>query len=179
VIVPLSNDYGSQGQLDPSSNLISTINCQRGAGRTSYATAIEKAQAELDANGRPEVQDVIVFLSDGAANIGPTYYPASSPYRTQPCHQGITSAAGVKARGTLLFTIGYDLNAEGGDANRCTHENGSDEVPAITAFSTLQQMASPGGFYNKPAPGQLRTIFTQIAADISRPAARLIDNDKT
>ena len=39
----------------------------------------------------PNVPDVIVFMSDGAANTGPTYYATTSPYRTQPCHQGITS----------------------------------------------------------------------------------------
>ena len=31
-------------------------------------------------------------------------------------------------------------------------------------------------FYNKPDPGQLNTIFTRIAADLQRPAARLIDD---
>ncbi len=177
VIVPLSDDYWSNGDLDPDSPLVSTIDCQQGGGRTSYANAIEKAQAEFDASGRPEVQDVMVVLSDGAANIGPTYYPASSPYRMQPCHQGVSSAAAIKGRETLVYTIGYDLNAEGGDANRCTDWQGKDEQPSITAYSALQQMASPNAFFNKPAPGQLQSIFTKIAADISRPAARLIDND--
>ena len=31
-------------------------------------------------------------------------------------------------------------------------------------------------YYEKPNPGQLNTIFTQIAADLQRPAARLIDD---
>ena len=35
----------------------------------------------------------------------------------------------------------------------------------------------PANFYNKPNPGQLNTIFTRIAADLSRPAARLIDDN--
>ena len=49
VIVPLSDDYWSNGDLDPDSPLVSTIDCQQGGGRTSYANAIEKAQGELDA----------------------------------------------------------------------------------------------------------------------------------
>ncbi len=178
VIVPLSNDYASNGQLNDSSPLVSAINCQKGNGRTSYATAVEHAQAELDAHGRADVQDVVVFLSDGAANIGPTYYPVGSSYRAQPCHQGVSSANTIAAGGTLVYTIGYDLNADGGDANRCTHTNGNDEQPSITAYQAIQSMASePANFYNKPSPGQLQTIFARIAADIQRPASRLIPDD--
>ena len=69
-----------------SSDLISTLNCVQAGGQTAYANALDAAQAELDANGRPGVQKVIIFLSDGAANTGPGYLPATSPYRTQPCH---------------------------------------------------------------------------------------------
>jgi Putative Flp pilus-assembly TadE/G-like/von Willebrand factor type A domain len=178
VLVPLSSDYSKDGALNSSSDLVSTIQCMKANGRTSYATAVEKAQAELDKDGRPDVQDVVIVLSDGAANLGPSYYPAGSPYLTQPCHQGVTSAQEIARRGSLVYTIGYDLNAQGGDANVCTNTNGNNERPAITAYAALQEMASdPGNFYNKPTPGQLTTIFTRIAADISRPAARLIPDD--
>jgi hypothetical protein len=212
VLVPLSNDYARDGALDANSSLVQTINCQKGGGRTSYADAIGKAQGELDSNGRPDVRDIIIVLSDGAANTGPSYYSATSPDRMQPCHQGVSSAGSVKGRGTLVYTIGYDLNAEGGDANvcrdwgwgvspdpfhcappnplppgfRCADRSKTPapnpdehlEVPGISAYSALQQMAtSSETFFNKPSPGQLKSIFTKIAADISRPAARLIDND--
>jgi hypothetical protein len=177
VIVPLSNNYKVNGVLNTSSNLVSTINCQKGGGTTSYANAIENAKAQLNASGRPDVQDVIVFLSDGAANTGPAYYSSTSPYRRQPCHQGVTSAGASKAAGTLVFSIGYDLNALNGGANKCQSYTGADESPAITAYQALQQIASdPEAFYNQPNPGQLNTIFTRVAADISRPAARLVDD---
>jgi hypothetical protein len=177
VLVPLSKDYGTPSTgLNTNSDLVKTINCQQGGGRTAYANALEHAQAELDRNGRSEVQDIIVFLSDGAANIGPTYYPSSSPYRRQPCHQGIWSAANIKARGTWIYSIGYDLDALNGGANECQSYTGADESPAITAYSALQQIASgPDKFYDKPTPGQLRTIFTQVAADIRKGASALID----
>ena len=32
-------------------------------------------------------------------------------------------------------------------------------------------------FFNKPNPGSLNQIFTKIAADLQRPAARLIDDN--
>ncbi len=177
VLVPLSRDFGTpDAGLNPNSDLVKTINCQDGGGRTAYADALEHAQTELDRNGRRDVQDVIVFLSDGAANIGPTYYSSSSPYRRQPCHQGVWSAANIKSRGTWIYSIGYDLDALDGGANECQSYTGADEVPAITAYSALQQIASgPDKFYDKPDPGQLRTIFTQVAADIRKGASALID----
>jgi hypothetical protein len=177
-IVKLSSDYAKNGVLNSGSDLVQTINCQKGGGRTAYANALEAAQTELDARGRPDVTDVIVFLSDGAANIGPTYYSTTSPYRRQPCHQGVWSAGAIKSRGTLVYSIGYDLDALDGGANECTSYTGADEMPRITAYQALEQIASrPDTFYNKPGPGELKTIFTQVAADISRGSSALIDND--
>jgi Flp pilus assembly protein TadG len=176
-IVPLSSDYSINGMLKSNSNLVSTINCQKGGGRTAYANALEEAQKELDKNGRKDVQDIIVFLSDGAANIGPTYYSSSSPYRKQPCNQGVWSSNAIKAKGTIIYSIGYDLDALNGGANTCETWDGRNESPAITAYQALERIASgPAHFYNKPNPGQLRTIFTAIAADMSRGSAALIDD---
>ncbi|HKN45952.1 MAG TPA: hypothetical protein VJW23_18720, partial [Propionibacteriaceae bacterium] len=159
------------------SDLVKTINCVQAADRTAYANALEAAQAELDLHGRPTAPDIIVFLSDGAANIGPTYYPTSSPYRMQPCHQGVWSAATIKNKGTLIYSIGYDLDALNGGANVCTDYNGKDEKPLITAYSAISQIATrPDTFYNQPNPGQLKGIFTQIAADIAHGSSALIDN---
>lgn len=179
VLVPMSKDYGNPTQgLNPNSDLVKTIDCQKGGGRTAYADALEAAQAELDLHGRPTVKDMIVFLSDGAANYGPDFHSNSSPYRKQPCHQGVTSAANIKARGTIIYSIGYDLDALNGGANKCGTWDNKNESPAITAYSALQQIASgPETFHDKPSPGQLRTIFTDIARDIHKGTSALIDND--
>jgi hypothetical protein len=175
------NNYKVGGSLDPNSKLVSTINCQKGSGRTAYANALEAAQRELETNGRPNVKNVIVFLSDGAANIGPAYtpeYPATSTYRTQPCHQGVWSADTIKGKGTLIYSIGYDLNANGGGANKCTSYTGATE-PGITAYSAIEAIASdvPGRqtFFNKPLPGELGGIFGDIAVDLARGTSALID----
>jgi Flp pilus assembly protein TadG len=179
VVVPLSRDYAANGRLNGSSALVSTINCTRAAGETAYANALEKAQAELDLHGRSDADDVIVFFSDGAANLGPTYYPASSPYRMRPCGQGVASAATIKAKGTKIYSIGYDLDALGGGANRCSSGGffGPDEQPRITAYQALQQIASgPDAFYNQPSAGDLSAIFVAIASDVSRGNGALVDN---
>ena len=175
LIVPLSKDYKlSSGALNTNSDLVKTINCVQGGGTTSYANSIEAAQAELDANGRPGVTDVIVFLSDGAANIGPNYlpeYPATSLYRTQPCHQGVTSSGVSKAKGTVVYSIGYAL---ADDTGGCKSYTGSAESPFISVTTALTQIASnAGNFYNQPTPGQLNTIYTQIAADIGTGTSAL------
>jgi hypothetical protein len=180
VVVPLSNDYATKtGALNTSSKLVSTVNCLKAAGDTSYATAIEKAQAELSLHGRAGVDRVIIFFSDGAANIGPTYYAASSPYRKQPCHQGVTSAGTVKSGGTIIYSIGYDLNAVDGGANTCRYNGGGGplETPSITAYSAIQSIASSSGqFYVQPSSGDLSNVYLAIAADFSRGASGLIDN---
>ena len=172
-IVPMSHDYkNADGSLNNSSNLLSTLNCIQGAGSTAYANAIEAAQAELDAHGRPKVPDVIVFMSDGAANIGPTYYATTSPYRTQPCHQGITSSNVEKAKGTTLYSIGYAVDD---DTGGCRSYTGAVESPAITINQALQGIASnPGNYFVKPAPGSLQGIYTAIAQDISHGSSSLI-----
>jgi hypothetical protein len=50
------------------------------------------------------------------------------------------------------------------------------ESPAITSFAALSQIASPGNFYNKPAAGQLNTIFAAIATDIGSGSSRLVED---
>jgi Flp pilus assembly protein TadG len=177
MLVPLSNDYVVNGKLNNSSKLVSTIKCLPPQGPTAYADAIDKAQAELSANGRSNADHYIVFFTDGAANTGPAYYPKSSPYRNQPCHQGVTSANAAKAKGSIVFAIGYVLDAFDGGANRCQAQSyeGPDEQPRITAYSALSQIASRADtFYNQPAPGSLNALFAHVATKISGP--RLISD---
>jgi hypothetical protein len=175
VVAPLDDDYKVNGEINDSSQLVSSLDCIQAGGVTAYATALEQAQAELDRNGREDVQDVIVFLSDGAANYGSTTYGNSSPYRTQPCRQGVNSAATIKNRGTLIYTIGYDLDAVNGSItyNRCQSYTGVNESPAITAYEALQAIASPNSFHNQPSPGELNSIYTEIAGELA--GTRLID----
>ncbi len=176
VIVPLSSDYSVNGVLNPSSALVQTIGCITGSGTTSYANALEAAQAELVNDGRPDTQKVIVFMSDGAANTGPTSYPNASPYRSTPCHQGITSAAAIKGANTLVYSIGYgvDVNAQ---AKTCQSYDGSPESPTIDAKDALTDIASSGNYYSTPDSSQLASIYSAIAIDLLQGTSRLIDDN--
>jgi hypothetical protein len=175
LMVPLSSGWGTevnnQVQLDQNSPLISTLNCIQANGGTAYADAIDAAQQELNVDGRAGVQHVIVFLSDGAANTGPTYYPATSPYRTQPCQQGVNSAADAKAQGTLVYSILYDSNDGGSPV--CQAQGGGPEQPQMYSNVAMQEIASPGNFYDQPNPTQLTTIFLAISADLTAGTSRL------
>lgn len=173
-VVPLSNDFrNANGTLNSSSTLVSTISCIQGNGTTSYANAIEAAQAELVAHGRVNVPKMIVFFTDGAANTGPTYYSTSSWYRAKPCHQGVNSAATVKAAGTVIYSIGYALDD---DTGGCRSYNGTVESPAITVRQALTQIASsPDKFLERPGPGELQTIYSAVAQDIAHGSSSLIN----
>ena len=172
LLVPLSHDYAnSPGNLNSSSNLISTLNCVQAGGQTAYANALDAAQAELNADGRPGVQKVIIFLSDGAANTGPSYLPSTSPYRTQPCHTAVGIAAASKASKVLIYSIAYDLDVSG--ALACKSALGGDESPAIKANQAMQQIATPGNYFYQPQPTQLVGVFDAITADLAKGTSRI------
>ncbi len=176
--MPLSSNFKVNGVINNSSNLVQTLNCQQPSGTTHYSLAIQAAQAELNAHGRANAQDIIVFLTDGAANTGPHYFANTHAERTQPCQSGVNSAAAAKAAGTWVYTIGYSIGSDECLKDRRTWSSPTiDEAPAITPSNALQAMASnPGNYYVRPDSGQLNTIFTQVAADISAGASRLVDD---
>jgi Mg-chelatase subunit ChlD len=178
VLVPLNNNYSSAGVLNGPSPLVQAINCVQANGTTSYANALEAAQAELVKDGRSGVQKIIVFMSDGAANTGPTSYPQSSPYRATPCHQGITSSQTIQAAGTTVYAIGYDVGhdiCQGLNKNAQGQYVQGAEQPAISALTALQSIATPGDYYNQPTASQLNTIYANVAADILAGTSRLVD----
>jgi Flp pilus assembly protein TadG len=214
----INGNYKTGNVLNTSSSLYlhtddgPASSCIQAGGNTSYSEALRQARAELAANGRPNVPDYIVFLTDGEANIGsvysatdPTYYPGN-PDDQSPCHTAISLANQYKAEGVTIYSIGYALGSNtlctGGDFGPdvpavkdrngniitpkhpctpftagCYHKaDQQNEVPTISSYTTLSQIASPGNFYNQPNAGQLNTIFAAIATDIGQGSSRLVDD---
>jgi hypothetical protein len=174
-----------------SSQLISTVNCVQPGGNTAYAEAVDAAYAELQADGRPTAQKAIVILSDGAANVGPSSLPSSSPYLTDPCGQGVTSAGTAKANKVLVYSIAYTAQGDSCWASPGAMVNGSvvtsgqfGQVPEPDIYGSipnpanaaLQAMASPGSqyYYNLPNPTALTGIFQRIASDLAAGSARIV-----
>jgi hypothetical protein len=121
--------------------------CILSFGSTSYDEALKAAQAELVKDGRAGVPKVIVFMTDGEANEG-SYWagdathglepnlgdPATSfnmspagaastinPGDAQPCHSAINAATAIKAAGTTIYSIGYDLFDQTTGYAYCVH----------------------------------------------------------
>lgn len=166
---------GAGWQLNNQSSLVQLLNCVKPAGTTSYANAIDEAQHELDVHGRGNVQDVMIVLTDGAANTTPRFVPGyldNASDRARPCGSGIKAANHVKGTGTIVYTIGYDVDADS-NGGQCGAE-GFNASWALQQMATVDPSDGKPNYYLQPDPGQLNTIFTKIAADISRPASRLI-----
>jgi Putative Flp pilus-assembly TadE/G-like/von Willebrand factor type A domain len=186
VLVPLGNTYATSiGNLNMSSPLMSTLNCLQPGGGTAYAEAIDAAYQELLKDGRPGTQKVMVVMSDGAANDAPDTLSSTSPYRTNPCGQGVTSAGVAKAAKVLIYSIAYTadgddcyaaVGAKVGGKTVKTYD-GTLESPSIAAQTALQNIASTPSsefFYDLPNPTSLTGIFQQIAADIAGGTARIV-----
>jgi hypothetical protein len=183
-VVPLSNSYASStGNLNNSSPLVSTVNCVQPGGNTAYAEALDAAYQELQDDGRPDAQKAIVILSDGAANVGPSFLPATSPYLTNPCGQGATSAGVAKAAGVLIYSIAYTADGDDCYASPGATVNGNPvpgfsqwkEDPDPGAEQAIENIATdPSYFYDVPNPTSLTGIFQRIAADIAGGSSRIV-----
>jgi Flp pilus assembly protein TadG len=204
----INSDYKTGSVLNTASGLyLHTVSgpsssCIQSGGNTSYSEALRQAQAELDANGRVDVPDYIVFLTDGEANIGNVYgpntaHPQNGPDDVKPCQTAIDVANTYKTLGTTIYSVGYALGSNvyctRGDFRKrdvnnnwqpCTvptagcyhYASNTRESPNITSYNTLSQIASPGNFYNQPNAAQLNTIFAAIATDIGQGSSRLVDD---
>ena len=136
----INGNYRTGSALNPASGLVlhtkagKATACVQAGGSTSYSEALRQAQAELLAHGRANVPNYIVFLTDGEANMGSVYgvndakYPAGGPEDQDPCATAISVAAGYKAAGTTIYSIGYAL----GNKN-CT----SGKWPYIAATAAV------------------------------------------
>ncbi len=164
-VVPFSSDYRTSGAypadcspasstfpacaLNTSSNLVIAagggsscrgVSAPGGEG-TFYAGAIDTAQANLVANAKPGTQNVIVLLSDGAANAGQTSSHMAGSKTAYPsgstggdCMQAVKSAQAAAMAGTAIYTVAY--GAEAGASNCPT-----DNSPTMTPCETMEDMA--------------------------------------
>ena len=192
-------DANGNWDLNPSSDLVSKLACTKAAGSTSYVVAIDEAVRELAQHGRSDVQDVIVFFTDGGANTthdNGTHWSGNSPWFNRPCGSGVQAANNAKqisdsqGRHTAIYTIGYDLENQSSASQRCQrpesngHQDTSGGTPESsqtwgnTPQQALTAMASvPENFYYTANPDDLALLFARVAGDVLTNAARLVDND--
>lgn len=200
---PAGDDYlveDSDGNWNPNPNspLISALNCAPANGSTSYAVALAEAQHELTVHGRPNAPDVIVFFTDGGANVTPNTggelaWMNSSTWKYRPCGTAVEEAKRLPGD-TAIYTIGYGLTDETDRKQRCnqpesnghsdfnnarevTQNWGYKPTDALKAIAT----SAPGtnsNFYYTANSDQLRQLFRKVAGDVLTNAARLVTNDQ-
>jgi hypothetical protein len=123
----------------------------KGGEGTYFAGAIYAAGAALAAQGAAvaNTKNALIILSDGDASSSASQFSSSLtlnnsgtnkgnyPSSFNECHQAITAAQNVSkyVPNTTVFTIAY--NASNSSSSTC-----STDSPAISACSTMQQMAT-------------------------------------
>jgi len=161
-----------------------------GGEGTFYAGIIDSAQANLVANARPNTKNVMILISDGAANattsLGmkePSPAPSWAYPATGQCAQAVARAQAAAAAGTIVYAVAY--GAEAGTSSCST-----DSSPTYTPCETMEGIASsPENFFSdytakgadsscisaSSPTSNLNQIFTQIAQDLT--ISRLIPNN--
>jgi hypothetical protein len=184
LLVPIGNDYKTPaGDLNTSSNLLRTIDCMQPGGATSYKQALAAAQDQLvnHGSGRPNVQRVIVFESDGAANTVPLSYmsgllEANDPHRDdvlRPCGSAVDySTNTIRPSGTTVFTVAYALQRDD-DCYQAPHFEqvggkwtfvGYKAVrEATSAGPALTAIADPGNAVAQATETDMSASFQKIA----------------
>jgi hypothetical protein len=176
-MVGLSSDYKTaSGALNTSSQLVSTINCMQrtpenivvnpsGSGHTDLGDPLAEATTMLLTEGRPNVPDAIIFLTDGEAN---------QPRYNQPCTYFNDRANIAKANGIDIFTIAYGVAAA-----RCSYDttgqfrNGYAST-VLASVATNSYDNSPGScvasentdndnYFCEAASTDLEPVFRKVA----------------
>ena len=120
---------------------------------TNMAEAIDTAQEEIEANGRPDAKPVIVLISDGAPN-----QPAQDPEAA-----ALRSANASKLSGTEIYTIGLGSGAA---------------EPLLR-----QVASAPENYFFAPGTDELGDIYESIALVVGATTVRdlvvrdLLDGD--
>jgi Flp pilus assembly protein TadG len=210
LILGFQDDYRNSDTsgLNQGSDLFKSVGAGVGTGKnacgaqtpggegTFYAGVIIAAQEYLAANARTNVQNVIIFLSDGDATADTSQMGGTTKQTqtvtgmnnglfsaTAECTQAVSAADWAKSQGTEIYSISY-----GSETSGCTS---GESASASTPCLTMQNMASTPlatYFYSVPQSGsgnnttcpnaakisQLSQVFTQIGNNLGHQ--RLIPN---
>ncbi len=152
-----------------------------GGQGTFYAGAIAAAQSYLTTNSRPNVQNVMILLSDGNASASATQMSGTATRytATAECQQAVSAATTAKAAGILIYSVSYGSETSGctaGDSlTPCQTMENIASLPVDQYFFSVQQ----GGHGIKCTGGRpitsLNNVFTDIYSDLT--FARLIPNN--
>lgn len=191
---PLSKDFKrADGSINPASLIVQQINCMTGAAsyvqaksdggspsgnHTNLGDPLDAARDMLALQGRPDVPDVIIFMTDGQANQPSTRYPCKY-------FNDKATIAKSSTPPQTIFTIGYGV-----DNVKCPDSSG----PFYNKYATTNMTSAatqptfdetPGTcnpnenkdgdhYFCTPALTDLEPVFRQVAA-AAIETAHLID----
>jgi hypothetical protein len=157
-IISQSNDFRGAGTpppagLNSSSELVTAVggasSCSGvqapGGQGTFMADAIAAAQSALVASQKTGQQNVMFVVSDGDSNASSSKVPSGEA--KNQCHEAITQAQNAAKAGTWVYSLAY------GSSTSPTPGSCSTDSPAISACSTMQQIASDSSKFYSDSSG--------------------------
>ncbi len=153
---------GTPDLYDSVNNLTGPGLVGNGVGFTNLEAALMTAQAELNANGRADVPDYIIMISDGNPNLPGFDSDLTCGICDCPPAENAADAYATSIEpSTQIIAIHYDPN---GAVGACTLEGG--EAPGFL-YMQNQIASNPGLFYDSTAGLDLTGVFNAIAGDLT------------
>jgi hypothetical protein len=151
------------------------MNAVGGVG-TFYADAISRAQNQLVATGRADVQRVIILLSDGDATATSSNIDSTS----NQCKRAVDAAATAKATGTWIYSIAYDAQTSGCGSDSGVYKNPCKAMQDIASDPT-KFFSSDGGTGACPSASNPTTNLTGAFSSLTQQfrGTRLLPNNVT
>lgn len=157
----------------------STINGFRASGATYAEEGLRQAQNVLDQNGRADVQQIVIFFTDGEPNHG-------NGFDNEVAADAVNTAHEMKQGGTIIYAIGVMNGADASvtdDDGFNEYMNGvSSNYPNATAdgsnggfmgwgahYNTTFGERAEGDYYKAASdPDSIEEIFDEISDEVQQ-----------
>ena len=128
-----------------------TIDGFRANGATYAEEGLQHAQNVLDSNGRDNVQQIVIFFTDGEPNH-------SNGFDNVVAADAVNTAHGMKQSGTIIYAIGV---MNGANASITDDDGFNEYLNGVSSnYPDATARGSNGGFFD---PGYYNTTFGERA----------------
>lgn len=139
-----------------------TINGFRANGATYAEEGLQQAQNVLDQNGRADVQQIVIFFTDGEPNHG-------NGFDNEVAADAVNTAHEMKQGGTIIYAIGVMNGADASvtdDDGFNEYMNGvSSNYPNATADGSNGGFMGWGAYYNTTFGERAEGDYYKAASD--------------
>ena len=136
------------------------------AGHTNLGDPLDAAREMLQTQGRSDVPDIIIFMTDGEAN---------QPDGLQPCNYLNNKAAIAKAAGQTIYTIAYGVggalcsqDTSGAFRNAYASTNlakaATNSIDDVPGGCGINENKDGDNYFCESGSGDLEPVFRQVAA---------------